>query len=173
MTLQTAISSESPACMREGWLLHTTMHNWTNVIKNVSTSTVRRRLCEAGLYGIIAVKKSLLRLQNHIRWLQWAKAHTDCRIKQWNKVLWTDESIFEIFVTNGQVFVRRRVDVRPVTPCIRPTVKHGGGSVMEYAKRGSFANFKIGDCTRGRTNWFKPAIRAYCRITQSNLENGL
>ena len=31
--------------------------------ENMSTSTVRRRLCEAGLYGRIAVKKPLLRKQ--------------------------------------------------------------------------------------------------------------
>ena len=43
--VQRTISSKSSACMAEGWLLQTSLHNWTNVVKkNVSTSTVRRRL---------------------------------------------------------------------------------------------------------------------------------
>ena len=32
---QRKISSESPACMTEGWLLQTSPHNWTNVMKKM------------------------------------------------------------------------------------------------------------------------------------------
>ena len=45
---------QSLACLTEGWLLQTPLHNWTNA---VSASTVRRRLNEAGLYGKIVVNK--------------------------------------------------------------------------------------------------------------------
>ena len=45
--------------------------------KNLSTSTVRRNLYEAGLYGRIAVKKSLLRKQNNVKRLQWVKVYKD------------------------------------------------------------------------------------------------
>ena len=38
--------------------------------KNVSLSSVRRRLCEAGLSGRIAFKKPLLRKQNNVKRLQ-------------------------------------------------------------------------------------------------------
>ena len=55
--------------------------------EKMSTSTVRRRLCEAGLYGRIAVKKPLLRKQNDVRMLQWSKVYKDWTIEQWNKVL--------------------------------------------------------------------------------------
>ena len=45
--------------------------------KNVSTSTVRRRLCEAGIYCRIADKKLLLKKQNNIQMLQLIKVHKD------------------------------------------------------------------------------------------------
>ena len=52
--------------------------------ENVSTSTVRRILCEAGLYDRITAKKPLLRKQNNVKRMQWVKAHN-------RAVFWTDE----------------------------------------------------------------------------------
>ena len=45
--------------------------------KNASTSSMRRRLCEAGLYARITVKKPLLKKQNNVKRLPWVKAHKD------------------------------------------------------------------------------------------------
>ena len=67
--------------------------------KNVSKSTVKRRLCEVRLYGRIAIKKPLLRKQSNVKKLQWVKEPNDWTIEQWNKVFWTDESKFKIFVS--------------------------------------------------------------------------
>ena len=67
--------------MTKDWLLETPLHNWTNVVKkNLSTSTVRKKLYEAGLYNRIVVKKALLRKQNDVKRLQWAKTHKDWKI---------------------------------------------------------------------------------------------
>ena len=99
--------------------------------KNLSISTVRR-LREAGLYG---------------KRLQWAKAHKDWTIEQWNKFLWIDESKFEIFESNKRVSVRRRVSERAAAPCIIPTLKHGGSSITVcvcVCVWGAFANCKVG-----------------------------
>ena len=52
-------------------------------------------------------------------------------IDRWKSVLWSDESKFEIFGSNRSVFVRRRVGERMISACVVPTVKHGGGGVME------------------------------------------
>ena len=73
---------------------------------------------EAGLYGKIAVKKSLLRKLNNVKRLQLVKAHKDWTIEWWNKVLWTDKSKFEIFGSNRSVYVKERVSERAATPCI-------------------------------------------------------
>ena len=87
--------------------------------KNVSTFTVRRRLCEAGLYGRIAIKKLLLRKQNNVKRFQWAKTLKDWSIEQWNKVLWTDKTKSEIIGSNRNIYVRWRVGERRV-----PSVTH-------------------------------------------------
>ena len=102
--------------------------------KNVSTSTVRRRLWEAGSYSRISVKKPLLKKQNNARRLQWAKAHKDWTIEQWNKVLWIDESKYEIIRPNRRVYVRRRVDERRLCYII--------GSFCQFQSRG-FASGEV------------------------------
>lgn len=63
----------------------------------ISDTTVTRRLLEFGLYGRVAAKKPLLRPQNIRKRLKWAKEHANWSIEDWKKVLWTDESKFEIF----------------------------------------------------------------------------
>ena len=71
--------------------------------------------------------------------------HHQWTTENWNKVLWTDESKFEIFGSSRRVFVRCRVSERMVPQCVTPTVKHGGGSVMIW---GSFAGSRVGDLHR-------------------------
>lgn len=108
----------------------------------VSVSTVQRRLRDYGLKGCIAAKKPLLRKQNKVKRLNWAKKHKDWTVEQWSKVLFTDESKFEIFSGRRRQYVRRLVGERMIGQCVIPTVKHGGGSVMVW---GCFAGDKVGD----------------------------
>ena len=110
--------------------------------EKMSTFNVRRRLSETGLHGRIAVKKPLLRKQNNVKRVQWAKTHKDWTIEQWNKVFWADESKFEIFRSNRTVYVWWRVSEKAAIPCITPTVKYERDSVMVW---GSFTNCKVGD----------------------------
>lgn len=98
--------------------------------KLVSVTTVQRRLRDHGLKGCIAARKPLLHKQNKVKRLQWAKKHKNWSINQWKKVLFTDESKFEIFGGKRRQYVRRQVGERMKEQCVVPTVKHGGGSVM-------------------------------------------
>ena len=104
--------------------------------KNVSASTSRRRFCKAGLYDSIAEKKTLLRNQNNIKRLQWVMAHNDWTLEQLNKILWTEESKFEIWVKLEGLCVAKSW-WKSFNHCIPPTIKPGGGSIM---MRGAFAN---------------------------------
>ena len=63
----------------------------------VSTETVRRRLCAAGLQGRVAARKALLRPINKKKRLQWAREHVNWGPEEWRKCLFTDESKFETF----------------------------------------------------------------------------
>ena len=56
------------------------------------------------------------RKQNNVKRLQWAKVHKDWTIEQWNKVLWTDKSKFEMFGSNRRVYMWQRVDERTANP---------------------------------------------------------
>lgn len=77
--------------------------------------------------------------------MQWAQQHKNWSVQQWSKVLFTDESKFEVFGSHRRMFVRRRRGERMKSQCVTPTVKHGGGSVMVW---GCFAGDKVGDLVR-------------------------
>uniref|UniRef100_A0A0F8APK2 Transposable element Tc1 transposase n=1 Tax=Larimichthys crocea TaxID=215358 RepID=A0A0F8APK2_LARCR len=75
--------------------------------KQVSVSTVKRRLRAEGLKGRVAARKPLLRCQNETKRLSWAMKHRHWTTEDWKKELWTDESKFQIFGSSRRIFVRR------------------------------------------------------------------
>lgn len=135
-----------------------------NITRNkpLSLTTVKRRLRDAGLFGRVAVRKPLLRPQNKVKRLEWAKRHRDWTEEDFSRVLWSDESKFEVFGTKRRVFVRRSAEQKMLPDCMVPTVKHGGGSVMVW---GCFSSSGVGDLTRvsGKMN-----KEAYKKILEEN-----
>lgn len=113
--------------------------------KEVSVSTVKLRLKEGELHGRIAVRKPLLRKQNRVKRLQWARLHQHWTEEDWSKVLWSDESKFEVFGSKRRIFVRRSKTEKMLPACVVPTVKHGGGSVMVW---GCFSLAGTGDLVK-------------------------
>lgn len=97
-----------------------------------SSKTVQRRLIAVGLNGRIPVKKPLIRKKNLKARLEFAKRHLDWTVDDWKKVLFSDESKFELFGSNGLKYIRRPVGKRFDPKYQLPTVKHGGGSVMVF-----------------------------------------
>uniref|UniRef100_A0A7I4YQF3 DDE_3 domain-containing protein n=1 Tax=Haemonchus contortus TaxID=6289 RepID=A0A7I4YQF3_HAECO len=112
---------------------------------NPSLSTVQRRLREAGLFGQRPAKKPLISAKNRKARLDWAQAHKNWTVRQWRKVIWSDESKFLLFGTDGIKFVRRPVGTRYHPSYQLPTVKGGGGSVMVH---GSFCGKGVGPLHR-------------------------
>lgn len=98
----------------------------------VSFSTIRRSLHRFDMFGRVACKKPLLRKYNLRKRLRFAKQHVHWTVKQWVKVLFTDESKFEVFGNHRRIIVRRRPGERYESRCLVPTVKHGGGSIMVW-----------------------------------------
>ncbi|GJQ66481.1 hypothetical protein Trydic_g4475 [Trypoxylus dichotomus] len=94
-------------------------------LRKVSVNTVQRRLRQADFHVRTATGKPLLRRGNKQRRLQWAKAHKNWTEENFRKVLWSDESKFEV-LDNRQVFVRRSAKERMLLECLVPGVKHGG-----------------------------------------------
>ena len=114
-------------------------------VKPVSTDTVKRRLRSVNLIGRVAARKPLLRAVNKKKRLEWAKMHKNWGLEDWKKVLWTDESRFELFGTRRRVHVRRLPNERVLPQCIQSTVKHGGGNIMLW---GCFGNGLTGDLVK-------------------------
>lgn len=100
---------------------------------SVSSRTIRRRLNESKLFGRTAVKKPLVSKKNLKARLEFAKDNIDRPLSFWKNVLWSDESKFNRFGSDG-----KRQVWRPVNQEFNPrytikTIKHGGGNVMVWA----------------------------------------
>jgi hypothetical protein len=114
----------------------------------VSIRTVRRRLQAAGLHGRRAVKKPLISSKNQKSRLAFAKEHIGWTPQMWRDVLWSDESKYSLFGSDGIHYVRRPVGKRFDYRYQIPTVKHGGGSVMVWGCFSSLLVFIIRDFSR-------------------------
>jgi transposase len=109
---------------------------------DVGASTVRNRMRELGYNARVARKKPYLK-PDHIKLrLQSAKAHVSESMEYWNKVIWSDESKFKLSGSDGRDLVWRQPHEACRMDCVRPTVKHGGGSVMVW---GCFSSGGVGE----------------------------
>ena len=107
----------------------------------LSSKTVGRRLNDAGLEARSIAKKPWINLKNRKARLEFAKFHRHWSLEDWEKVLWTDESKFCLFGSDGTRYVRRPIGERNNPRYMSGTVKHGGGNVIVY---GAFAASGVG-----------------------------
>jgi hypothetical protein len=111
----------------------------------LSSRTVQRRLNEAGLNGRVAAHKPYVSKKNKAVRVRFAKEHINWSIEKWRKVLWTDESKFNLHNSDGIRYVRRPVNHRFDPKYTVATVKHGGGNIMVW---GGFSYDGIGPLHR-------------------------
>ncbi|GFU80237.1 uncharacterized protein TNCV_5012251 [Trichonephila clavipes] len=85
------------------------LKQWT-LTSNVSVCprTVRGRLLEIGLRGCKACPKPLLTEFQRKRRLTWGREHSLWTIKEWEKVIFSEESQFCISGNQSSAYVRRR-----------------------------------------------------------------
>ena len=98
--------------------------------KSISTRTMWRELKGLGLNSCVALRKPLISEANRKKRLQFAREHKDWTLEQWKKVMWSDESRFTLFQSDGRIRVRREADEVMHPSCLVPTVQACGGSVM-------------------------------------------
>ena len=63
-----------------------------------------------GLNSCVALRKPLISEANQKKRLQFAREHKDWTLEQWKKVMWSDESRFTLFQSDGHIGVRREAD---------------------------------------------------------------
>ncbi|GFW80592.1 transposable element Tcb1 transposase [Trichonephila clavipes] len=90
---------------------------------NVCPRTVRGRLLEIGLRSCKARPKPLLTEFQRKRRLTWAREHSLWTIKDWEKVIFSDESQFCISGNQSSAYVRRRTHEEFSPQCLKPTIK--------------------------------------------------
>uniref|UniRef100_A0A914WGH2 Transposase n=1 Tax=Plectus sambesii TaxID=2011161 RepID=A0A914WGH2_9BILA len=126
------------------FLTASAIRNYLNIM-DVSTSTIKSRLRDSRLHERRPARKPLVSKKNKTRRLKFAKYHESWTPQQWEKILWSDESKFNLFGSDGKVFVRRPDGARFDPKYQLPTVKHGGGNVMVW---GCFSRSGVGPIHR-------------------------
>lgn len=76
-------------------------------LDNISTRTVSHRLDENNLFSHRACKKPLVSKKNRKARLEFAKEHINWTVTDWSKILWSDESKFNLFENDSRSNVRR------------------------------------------------------------------
>ena len=110
-----------------------------------SVTTTKRRLRAAELFGRRPCKKPFISAKNQKARLKFAKKHLSWSPQQWSKVLWSDESKYLLFGSDGIKYVRRPKNERFNPKYQLPTVKHGGGNIMVW---GAFSRDGVGPIHR-------------------------
>lgn len=97
---------------------------------HVHVATVKRALHRQGYSGRVARRKPLLSKKHRAARLQFARQQLQKPENYWQRVLWTDETKIELFGHNSNRYVWRKPNAAFDDKNLRPTIKHGGGSIM-------------------------------------------
>ena len=98
----------------------------------VSVSTLRRTLPLLGYHACAGSRKPWISPVNQTIRQRWCRARSEWD-EEWKTVIWSDESRFKLFRSDGRVWTWRKVGYRYHTNHLIPTVKHGGGGVMVWS----------------------------------------
>lgn len=111
-------------------------HTATNTIgthnRPVSERTVRRRLNAGGLNSRRPVVGPILTPRLRLARLQWARQHVGWNWRQWQNILFTDESRYCVSHGDGRIRLWRRPGERFRNDCIMEVNPRGGPSVMVW-----------------------------------------
>jgi len=97
---------------------------------SVSVSTARRILKRSGFHGRVPRKKFFVSEANIKKRLQFARKYANKPASFWRKVMFTDESKYNISGSDGRRMIWRQKNAELQPKNLRATVKHGGGSLM-------------------------------------------
>lgn len=103
-----------------------------NGICDISAQTIRNRTKEAELGNYVARKKPALSPMNIQKRLFFAQKYLKKTNSFWSKVLWSDESKFNLCQSDKTKRVYRRKNQSLDPKHIIPTVKFGGGNIMVW-----------------------------------------
>ena len=99
---------------------------------HVHPDTIRNSLREEGLSAFKRHRVPFLNQHHIISHLKWARAHRSWSVDDWERVIFSDESKFNLFGSDGLQYCWRRRG-QALDPCYtKKEVKHGGGKLMVW-----------------------------------------
>jgi len=100
--------------------------------KSSSSRTVRRRVHELGIFNRCAVKKPFVNEKQRAARLAFATDHLSWTEVEWARILWSDESSFEVGKLSKRTMVWRDSQSKHHSSCLQPTFKSGRTSIMVW-----------------------------------------
>lgn len=108
---------------------------------DLSVTRIKERIKECGYNGRVARKKPYLSKENMVKRKEFAKQYKDQPLEFWKNVIFSDESKFELMNNKRREFVWRKPGEAYKLKNLKPSVKHGGGSIMVW---GCFSYHGVG-----------------------------
>jgi len=99
---------------------------------HLTARSIQNALRRNGLKGRVRKKKPLLKKKHRQRRYSFGLRHRKWSLEQWNKIIWSDESKFSIFGSDGRQYCWRYPGQWLLDHHVIPTVKHGGGAIMVW-----------------------------------------
>jgi transposase len=117
----------------------------------VSSTTVRRVLLKQKIESFVALRKPLLTVKDRVKRLKWCKERKYWTVEDWARVIFSDESNFEVFNRKSKVWIKRLASEKYDSKFIIPRLQGGGGSAGIW---GCFSYHGTGVCNvyTGRIN---------------------
>jgi transposase len=100
---------------------------------SVCSKTVSRVLKEFGFVARIKKKKPKLTTAHKKARLAWAKKYENWSVEEWKKVVWSDESKFNVIQSDGKEYFWTQHPSVITEDSITPTMKFGGGGVNVWS----------------------------------------
>ena len=98
----------------------------------ISRYTVSRTLRSFGFVARIKRKKPLLTTQHIKSRFQWAKKYNKWSLEDWKKVIWSDESKFNLSNSDGKEYYWTNKPGHLNKDSVKQTKKYGGGCIMVW-----------------------------------------
>ena len=88
---------------------------------------MRRAVGQRGMYSYVAPRKPLLTIKHKLKRRRWCKERLHWGVEEWSRVIFSDESNFEVVNRKTRLRVKRFQDEKFHENFFQPRVQGGGG----------------------------------------------